>query len=195
MDLKKLPRTAKRLISTELSNITEVRKKIKHFFYGTVAGSAFQLLRLKQELEEALARELLSAKVAARRAGIIRIPSKIYIPESTPSDIVSAHIAAGSFANLWASAALANLPMNIDDRITKIITTETSRSFSDVVREASSEHKLVRRWNSILDEKVCKKCASMDGLITQPGMPFEGGIEPGWVHPRCRCYSDLILKG
>lgn len=190
----KLPEVASRLLKAEAKNLTNIRKRIKHLFLGTVAGGALQILRYKKEMEELLTHEFIQTRILGRKEGAKRIPSGIFVPDTTELDVVSASLAAQSFSNAWASAAISNAQFSTDARIRRIIATETARAYSDVVREAAGGHKLVRVWNSILDSKTCRLCRSMDGAETLPGQQFEGGLEPGWVHPSCRCLSELILK-
>lgn len=189
-----LGKEAKKLISTEARNLIKLRKAIKHLFYGTVAGSAFQILRIKKEMESILTNELINAKSFARKERAKLLDLALQLPDITEKDIVLSTLGAESFSNTWASAALSGLPLDPDARLRRLVATETSRSFSDVTMEAADKYNLVRRWNSILDSKVCKFCASMDGDETLPGETFKGGVEPGYVHPSCRCFSDLILK-
>lgn len=190
----KLPTEATRLLKAEAKNLANIRKQIKHLFLGTVMGGALQILRYKKEMEEILTREFIQTRILGRKEGAKRLPAHAFVPDTTELDVVAASLAAQSFANAWASAALTNSPFPTDARIRRIIATETSRAYSDVVREAAGEHKLVRVWNSVLDSKTCSFCRNMDGEETLPGQPFKGGIEPGWVHPSCRCLSELILK-
>jgi len=53
---------------------------------------------------------------------------------------------------------------------------------------------MLERWNAILDKAVCDVCKAMDGKTVQMGHAFEGGLRPGWVHPRCRCFSTYEAK-
>lgn len=190
----KLPTEASRLLKAEAKNLTNIRKQIKHLFLGTVMGGALQILRYKKEMEEILTREFIQTRILGRKEGAKRLPSHTFVPDTTELDVVAASLAAQSFSNAWASAVISNAPFATDARIRRIIATETSRAYSDVVREAAGEHKLVRVWNSILDAKTCRLCRSMDGEETLPGQQFAGGLEPGWVHPACRCFSMLVIK-
>lgn len=190
----KLPKEAVRLLSAEAKNLTTLRKRIRHLFLGTVVGGALQILRYKKEMEELLTQEFINVRILGRKEGARRIPKGLYVPDSTELDVVASAIAAQSFSNAWASAAITNSPFATDSRIQRIVTTETSRAYSDVIREAATGYNLVRVWNSVLDAKTCKVCREMDGEETLPGKPFKDGMEPGWIHPSCRCLSNLILK-
>ena len=51
---------------------------------------------------------------------------------------------------------------------------------------------LMRRWDAMLDSKVCRVCADLDGDLAELDESFEGGEEPGFVHPHCRCFPTLV---
>lgn len=148
-------------------------------------------------MQNILAEEILTAKTTARQERI-KFLENIFgiegIPTVTDKDYVLSNMAAESFSNAWATANIMNVALDLDARLRKIVATETARSYSDVVMEAADEYKLVRRWNAILDNKVCSFCAEMDGKETLPGETFEDGVEPGWAHPFCRCLSELVIK-
>lgn len=190
----KLPEEAKRLIKAEARNLAAIRQRLRHFFMGSVAGGALQILRLKRELEEILTKEFIQVRILGRQEGKKRIPIVSFIPDYTDLDTISASLAASSFANSWAAAAISNSSFNTDFRIRRTVATETARAYSDVIREAAGNHKLIRVWNAVLDTKTCGTCRDMDGETTLPGTAFRGNMEPGWVHINCRCYSELILK-
>lgn len=190
----KLPEEAKKLLKLEAKNLIELRKKIRMYMMGAIAGGSLQILRVKRDLEEYLAKELLYRKILTREARVKDLGVPIVIPNATENDVVSATLAASSFSNAWASAQMADLSFNWDSYLRRIVATETARSFSDVVDESATSLNLVRQWNSVLDAKTCKICRSLDGDETLPGKEFKNGFEPGWVHVFCRCYSVLILK-
>lgn len=50
---------------------------------------------------------------------------------------------------------------------------------------------LVRRWDAKLD-RVCPRCARLDGTIALVGGSFESDLIPGRVHPHCRCTESVI---
>lgn len=194
-----VPPEGKKLIATELKSLISIRKKIRHYFHGAIAGGALQIYRIKRELQDELARELITAKTNARLERIKLLKKTLtdiesVIPATTEKDIVLSTMAAESFSNAWANAHVLNMALDPDARLRRIVATETARSFSDVSMEAADNYKLVRRWNAILDAKVCAFCESMDGEETLPGETFKGGTEPGYAHPNCRCYSDLVIK-
>jgi hypothetical protein len=77
---------------------------------------------------------------------------------------------------------------------------ETHQAFGSARRSAFRFHEarlreldLVRRWNATLDKRTCDRCMRADGTWVEIGDPFPWG-EPGAVHPRCRCYDELIPR-
>ncbi|HEU4728398.1 MAG TPA: hypothetical protein VFT22_10925 [Kofleriaceae bacterium] len=137
-------------------------------------------------------------------------------------DDMAAHAAATSFAASWGTRALAKVLAwsddpsgslaakihktipEVDSRVRLIATTETSRAFSDEHDEGvgyvAEQHAsspwapaLFRVWNAINDRRTCAICEGHDGEIVLAGMQFDGGDEPGDVHPSCRCTPSLVF--
>lgn len=55
----------------------------------------------------------------------------------------------------------------------------------------------IRVWDSTLDARTCPVCAAADGVWTELGMPFllrGRAVEPGKVHPNCRCVAHLATR-
>ncbi len=65
---------------------------------------------------------------------------------------------------------------------------EIAPAFDDVVPWSRV---LKKRWNAEIDRKVCPVCLRMDGTLVLAHESFPGGMEPGEVHPNCRCVSEL----
>lgn len=53
--------------------------------------------------------------------------------------------------------------------------------------------KIVKVWNSVLDNRTCPFCRSMHGAITLLGKPYPNGYEPGGPHPNCRCLDMIVV--
>jgi hypothetical protein len=51
---------------------------------------------------------------------------------------------------------------------------------------------LVRQWTSVAG--CCPECCAHDGETTGALESFEGGAEPGFMHPRCRCGAFLRAR-
>ena len=49
-------------------------------------------------------------------------------------------------------------------------------------------------WDAILDSRTCPECAALNGETAAVGQPFPQLMEPGYVHPRCRCIRTLIFQ-
>lgn len=74
---------------------------------------------------------------------------------------------------------------------------ERRRVVSETISKSGAEEALgfvYRRWNALFDSATCEECASMDGTTATYDGSFDGGVEPGNVHPRCRCFFDLVVK-
>lgn len=193
-----LPDEAKNLLKEEIKLLKEIQKKIKLYMIGTVAGGALQIMRMKRDLEDLLNSEILYGKARIRQFRTVELEKQlnkhIPVPNLTEMDSLSAHVVSGSFSNAWASAQISGSPFDWDSRLRRIVTTETARSYSDVLDEAAKPFHLIRIWNSVFDARTCKVCRDMDGETTIPGGKFSGNLEPGYVHVSCRCYSSLNLK-
>ena len=89
-------------------------------------------------------------------------------------------------------------------RIVRTAVTETSKAYNDEHAEAlpaMAQHdvrlvplldraRVLREWSAMLD--ACPTCFAMDGERARLGGSFRGGLEPGYVHPRCRCIAILV---
>lgn len=136
-------------------------------------------------------------------------------------DYAHAHSSADALASMWRVSALhaavqahrrgENVAQAIDETRARMggpkrtAATETSRAYNDEHREAAFEAVeeiaavypeiapwLVRMWSAILDGRVCRECKAHDGEITTLGGHFEGGDEPGELHPNCRCTGLIV---
>jgi len=71
-----------------------------------------------------------------------------------------------------------------------------NNGIEEVVRECIIEGKLPggtrRKWFTSRDERVCKKCGSLDGVIVGMNEKFPGDIDMPPAHNRCRCALDYI---
>ena len=142
--------------------------------------------------------------------------------ETGHEDDLSAHTAAQSLAASWGQRALAKViawqdepskslgaavqrtVAELDKSVRRTATTETARAYSDEHDEGigwvAEQHKeaswfpaVFRTWSAILDRATCGTCRAHDGEIVLIGMDFEGGDEPGFVHPSCRCTPSIVL--
>jgi hypothetical protein len=60
--------------------------------------------------------------------------------------------------------------------------------------KASPLHRLLhKRWEGVLDRKICRVCANHDNEVVPANEPFRGGAVPGEVHPNCRCQSVAAI--
>jgi hypothetical protein len=136
----------------------------------------------------------------------------------TDTDSAYAAAAAAAYASAWAGAALYLVTEALrtdksptqavvqatdlkESNLERIVVTETARAYNDQHKEDAEELAdadpeamaiLVRRWDAMLDARVCDDCASHDGETAPIGESFAGGDEPGYLHPNCRCESSLV---
>jgi hypothetical protein len=106
-----------------------------------------------------------------------------------------------------AVAALEKTREQIVPSIARTTTTEIAQAWNDEKVEALDEALqedeefaaavaempgLWRRWDAILDRRTCADCREHDGETAPIGGSFEGGDEPGFVHPTCRCLDTIV---
>lgn len=89
-------------------------------------------------------------------------------------------------------------------RVERTSVTEVSTAFNEErllsLREALErdrafaasfwERRLMRRWDAQLE--ACEDCADHDGEVTGIDEAFDGGDEPGHMHPRCLCVDTIV---
>lgn len=91
---------------------------------------------------------------------------------------------------------------HMQKRATRAAVTETAAAFStetgaeleQLLLNAKQRHLplqalLFKRWESMLDRRVCPTCANHDNEVVPIDKPFRGGDVPGMVHPLCRCMA------
>ena len=102
------------------------------------------------------------------------------------------------------AAAIAAAGDSMDGRALRTGATEGAQAYSDehrrVLEDLADDEgisqtlaaaRIVRQWSAILDRRTCSDCADHDGEVSAIGGAFDGGDEPGFVHPLCRCI-DLV---
>ncbi len=127
------------------------------------------------------------------------------LPDDNDEDAARATIVGLSYSAAWLAAALAAVVLGLRDikrvtrtqeyRLSRIATTEVFEAYS----AASLEHykqlpvaQWLKRWDAILDAKVCHECAAHDGEEVPLDQEFSHGDVPGDIHPKCRCATTLI---
>lgn len=167
-----------------------------------------------KEVARRISRSVLEARRSARATALIRIAAESGSAPPPPSDAAEdaglADAAAASYGAAWSAAvtravlAWADDPRGMppikaasdsqDYRLARIAATEVSQAYNDEHEEAGRTLRrpgAVRRWEAMLDRRVCKVCREMDGKTTPLGGSFAGGREPGFVHPVCRCIAVI----
>lgn len=90
-----------------------------------------------------------------------------------------------------------------DYRLDLIAVTEASTAFEDEFTEQTDRMArsprdrswlplVVKMWDSSLDKRRCRVCASASMEVRPLGLSFSIG-RPGHVHPRCRCVSVIVV--
>lgn len=109
----------------------------------------------------------------------------------------------------WADGDAASLApaldaIDMDGRVRRIAATDAAQAFEDARDEGmgwiAEEHGDTRwfpavgkRWEAKNDKKVCPVCASMAVRRPRPiGIPWPGGVSPGYAHSFCRCIEGLV---
>lgn len=138
-----------------------------------------------------------------------------------PTDEVAAVQLAHSLSSAWMSVAVsaawawaerpdaelaaALTAVNVDGRVRRAAATEAARAFADGFDEGAGwvvEHHrrarwypgVLKRWEAANDRKVCRVCATLGDSAPRPiGVPFPGGMEPGYAHAFCRCVPEMVF--
>jgi hypothetical protein len=69
---------------------------------------------------------------------------------------------------------------------------EDAVKYDDALADKLREARIVRQWSAMLE--ACPTCAGLDGTTVEIGESFPGGLEPGFVHPNCRCIEILVSE-
>lgn len=88
----------------------------------------------------------------------------------------------------------------LNSRAEGIARTELNRSYAEgrreLWRQARAENlvgtEAVRQWVTV---DPCPICEPMEGQTAAVGGQYRGGLEPGFVHPRCECVEVLLPFG
>jgi SPP1 gp7 family putative phage head morphogenesis protein len=82
------------------------------------------------------------------------------------------------------------------NRATLIARTETAQAFEYANQRAMTESGVVvgKRWLTANDERTENLCRSLEGITVPLDQPFPGGVEPGFIHPGCRCTSIGVVE-
>lgn len=150
-------------------------------------------------------------------------PEAPEMSDGSAEDAALAQTAAGSLASAWGASVIAGIARWSDDptsttpiraaraavdqvdyRLRRTAATETSRSFNDEHAEALDEiadandgatwlPAIWKRWDAMLDRKVCQACKDHDGETAFIGFAFDGGDKPGEMHANCRCIETMVF--
>jgi hypothetical protein len=113
----------------------------------------------------------------------------------------------------WADAPRGSLAVKLadtdealDPRLRRAAAVDTVRAYNEEHDEladmALEPHEaagatwipaVLKRWDAVLDARVCPTCRAHDGEIVPVGTSFMNGDEPGEVHDYCRCMDTLVF--
>jgi SPP1 gp7 family putative phage head morphogenesis protein len=122
-------------------------------------------------------------------------------PEADKETEARAIAAAASILAVWLLAVLNNLtdiPIKLDYKLRIIAATEVAHAYGQATLRTYDGMKpskqLMKRWDATLDRKTCSICRELDGQTVPINKQFRDGLEPGDVHPSCRCVPTLIYN-
>lgn len=74
----------------------------------------------------------------------------------------------------------------------RLVVTEVVRAYQRVLKSAVFPLgvRVKKVWNARAE--ACPVCAARHGETVEMDQPFEGGAEPGWVHPNCQCFTTYV---
>lgn len=86
----------------------------------------------------------------------------------------------------------------LDPKLRRIAATEVAQAYQDEhaqeLEQVAARAKtlplavlLHKRWEGVLDRRICPLCANHDNEVVRASEQFRHGHEPGMVHPNCRC--------
>ena len=139
--------------------------------------------------------------------------------EAGTIDAESAMTTANSFAAAWllattavikstdapsSGAAVRRAVADIQWRLRRIAATEVPQAYSDehdkgtgwIASHYENERWIVglfKRWEGMLDRRICPVCERHDGEIVLVGTSYDGDDVPGFVHANCRCIDTILF--
>lgn len=136
---------------------------------------------------------LLGARTTAGRT--------VVSPESTASSVAQDFVERID-VELPRRRALGRALQGVSSRVDTIASTEavqvfnsarseTIASLGDVAFEYGTE--LWKTWEAIVDGRECRVCFGRDGESIRAWQAFPGD-QPGFVHPRCRCFASFEVR-
>lgn len=106
------------------------------------------------------------------------------MPEETDDDLDLADVESLSQLDLIAATEVSTA---FEDEFTEQTDRMPRRS-----RDRSWMPFVVKIWDSSLDKRRCRVCASASLEVRPLGVSFSAG-RPGHAHPRCRCKSAIVV--
>lgn len=77
-------------------------------------------------------------------------------------------------------------------RAHRVVRTEVVNAYNehaqDQIKEVAREDpRIMKRWDSTNDMRVCAECRALNGKAVRPDAEFPGGVQAPPLHPHCRC--------
>lgn len=188
---------------------------------GLATDRAWAPQDIARGLRAALVGTIIAGRQKAREMGRNRALSELRLSprdlaeleDAAKSDAERARETAGAFVAYWlarlkrarqegasASEAVRTATKSQMWRVDMVATTEASTAFSSersrvfgavADRFIGSLVQPFKVWCSARERNTCGTCLEADGEIRELGEHFSLG-EPGAVHPRCLCWSDVV---
>ena len=130
-----------------------------------------------------------SAATAWRAAAIAAVSRAVRREESVTEALEGTRKTALARAELAARTETA-VAYNEEHALAVREAAENDPKFAGALREA----KVVRVWNSALEDRTCDRCAHQHGDTAALDGSYPSGDEPGSVHPRCLCTEYLSTE-
>jgi len=169
------------------------------------AGGRFDVAKSRKAMAAELESAILSTRVKAI-AEANRVSAREFGGEAlaiTADERQRARAIAKGWAADWAKRvasgeAATAAAKAMRGRLETIAITENAHAYSKARGHsiAKVDGVVHLRWDATLDKRTCHKCRGLDGekLTVRAGVHpvWPGGYVPGQVHPRCRCYAEVV---
>lgn len=117
--------------------------------------------------------------------------------KSQLTDTLRAGIAAGEGIPDLRNRVKSVFTQATNARANTIARTETAQAFEYANQRAMVESGVVigKRWLTAQDERTEALCFALEGVTVPVDQAFPGNVEPGFIHPNCRCTSIGVIEG
>lgn len=165
---------------------------------ATVEGVRAAAGRVEQRLEAMVTWTRRQARAAAHREFTRQVGMATAQVLHNPADGIRAISAAKALTAGWIDHGSGILTAEqFQSRLNRTAVTEVYQAFNDEMAAlaeslpASHAQRFQRVWVTEATGRVCHECGPMSGKTATLRGSFEGGVEPGFMHPNCRCVSVI----